>query len=268
MVRPASFAARTCVLFSAIALNSVLGSSALAQVSMNAPTFVFGTGTFGMSALAGSNSAASGTVGANSFSGRFTGDVVTSLLGGNSPGATYNGATSQVAVVPFTVGALPVRIGEASVHANFKMVASGGNGIAGGNDPIVNVTLFTRLYQLTGASISPSTDPWLSAIEFSKTWTQNGNGLQIIDSTLGPATSNYILTPGTYYLYEVLNITTSYTSTGVVQPTRGMTVEFGGDLTSSTYSGINYTFDWQTVPAPGSVALLGFGVLAATRRKR
>jgi hypothetical protein len=163
---------------------------------------------------------------------------------------------------------LPVRIGSASLRANFKLVASGGNGIVGGNDPVVSLNVLSRLYQQTGATPAPATDAWLSAIEFGKACSQNGNGLQVIDKTFGPEVSNYILTPGDYYIYQVLNVNSSFTSNGGVQPLRGATVEYGGDLTSSTYSGFTYSFDWQTVPTSGCTALLGVAGLVAIRRRR
>ncbi len=200
--------------------GSALCGVALAQVSGGGPGFVSG-GAYGMTVLAGTNTSASGTLGAGTFSSKFTGDIITSLITPAGPGR-YGGGMTQYSIVPFTVGALPVRFGAASVHANFKMVASGGNAIPGGNDPVVTVTLLTRLYQQLGAVASPIGDPWLSAIEFTQTWTQNGNGLQVIDTTLGPATSNYIVTPGNFYLYQALVITTSITSNGGIQPPRGV----------------------------------------------
>ena len=254
--------------FAAASLVAVAlaGSHANAQAQLDGPVSSYG-GYGGMNLLPGSNYSARGLAGGNTISASYTGDVVASLFGANSPG-TYVGSYVQGTLVPFTVGALPVRVGDASMHANFKMVASGGNGIDGGNDPIVTVSLIGRLCQQVGATPNIAGDPWLSAIEFSRTYTQNGNGLQIIDETYGPAHSGYILTPGNYYLLQQIVVNTSYTRTGVVQPTRGMALEFGGDLTGGTYSGLTYSFNWQTVPTPGALVPFALGGFAMLRRRR
>lgn len=249
-----------------VGVIALAGDRASAQAQLGGPASSYG-GYSGMNLLPGSNINVQGLTSGNTISATYTGDVVTSLIGGNAPG-TYSGSFVEGTIVPFTVGALPVRVGDASMHANFKMVASGGNGIEGGNDPIVTVNLVARLYQQVAASANILSDPWLSAIEFRQSYTQNGNGLQIIDDTYGPAHSGYILTPGNYYLLQEIYITTSFTRTGLVQPTRGMTLEFGGGLTAGTYSGFTYSFDWQTVPTPGAVALFGVGGLATLRRRR
>lgn len=250
-----------------VAIVALAGSNAAAQVQLSTSPYSVGLGTGGLTILAGSNASVVGSAAGNSLTSIYVGDIVTSLNGNQAPGV-YNGFTAQGSIVPFTVGALPVRIGDASLHANFKLVATGGNGIGGGNDPVVSISIISRLCQQIANSPTPVSDPFLSAIEFSATYTQNGNGLQIIDETFGPATSGYIFTPGNYYLYQQLVINTSYQSNGGIQPSRGMTLEFGGDLTAGTYSGLSYTFNWQTVPTPGVLAPLAMGGLAMLRRRR
>ncbi|MEK6702727.1 MAG: hypothetical protein AABZ53_10720 [Planctomycetota bacterium] len=260
------FAVPHALVTASLGLVALGGTDARAQAQLSGAESSYG-GYNGLNVLPGSNTWAQGYASGNTISASYTGDMVTSLIGGNSPG-TYYGQFVQGTLVPFTVGALPVRVGDASMHANFKMVASGGDGVEGGDDPIVTVSVISRLCQQVGAAASVNSDPWLSAIEFTQSYTQNGNGLRIIDDTLGPAHSGYILTPGNYYLLQQIVVSTSFTRTGLVQPTRGMTLELGGDLTAGTYSGFTYSFDWQTVPAPGAMAPLATGGLAMLRRRR
>jgi hypothetical protein len=263
---------RSTASFTAAALFTLGGAAlapsvARADLQLTAPPIVFGTNTFGLNFFPGTNSQVSAGTAVNYVSSTFTGDITTSLQGSSSSG-TYLGATTQGAIVPFSVSTLPVRIGDAALSANFKVVASGGNGVTGGNDPVVTVTIHTRICQVTSNVYQPASDPFVPSSEFIQTYIQNGNGLQIVDSTSGPVNVNYVLTPGNYYMYQELTITTSYTSTGAPQLTPGMTVEFGGTLTHGTYSGLTYAFAWQTVPAPSAVAALSLGALTATRRRR
>lgn len=255
--------ANVCVM----ALVVSVAASASGQVHPTGTANAFAGIASGMTLLQGCNQAASGAMNGNTFTASFTGDVVASLYSGTGAG-TYSGSTGVGSLVGFSVGNLPVRIGSGSMDANFKLVASGGNGVDGGNDPNVTVWVLGRLYQQMGNAPNPSADAWLSAIEFSRTYTRNGNGLQIVDDHFGPSTSGYILTPGNYYLYQQIYITTTVTNTGLIQPTRGMAVEFGGQLSAGTYAGFSYSFDWQTVPTPGSMAVLALSGLLARRRGR
>lgn len=251
-----------------VAAAAVLGLALAAQgqVQLAAPP----TTTFGWDAplilLPGSNVSTAGAVIGNTITSTFTGDAIASFGTDTAPG-TYGGAFNANSILPFSVGALPVRIGQASLESNFKLLASGGNGVANGNDPVINLRMTSRLYQQVGETTNFFFDPWLSSIEYRQTFIQNGNGLQVIDETFGPKTADYILTPGNYFLYQELYVTASYTSVGGKQPIRGFAVEFGGEL--SGYSGLRYSVEWETVPTPGSAVLAGLaGVVGARRRRR
>ncbi|CAN5755130.1 hypothetical protein BH11PLA1_BH11PLA1_08260 [soil metagenome] len=254
------------ILFAAAAVAGIAAGAA-AQVQMPQPGIAFGAGTSGVTLNPGTNSSVSGTRTATTFTSHFVGDIVGTINGGQAAG-TYSGFTNQGSIVQFNVGALPVQIGTATMNANFKLVASGGNGVAGGNDPLVTLAVHARFYQQLGASPNPNADPFLSAIEFNQNFAQNGNGLQVINATNGPLTSNYILTPGSYYLLQEFELVASYTSNGSVQPQRGFALEFGGGLTGGTYNGFDYSFTWATVPGPGAGALLAVGGMSAARRRR
>jgi hypothetical protein len=243
-----------------------LALAAQGQVQLTAPP----TSSLGWNppliVLPGSNVSTTGAVSGNTITSTFTGDAIASFGTDTAPG-TYSGTFNANSILPFSVGALPVRIGQASLEANFKLVASGGNGVADGNDPVINLRMVSRLYQQVGETTSLFFDPWLSSIEYRETFTHNGNGLQVIDGTFGPKTADFILTPGNYFLYQELYVTAAYTSVGSKQPIRGFAIEFGGEL--SGYSGLKYSVEWETVPTPGSAVLAGLaGVVGARRRRR
>jgi hypothetical protein len=250
-----------------LAATATTPSAAHAQLQQNGSPIAYGNNTFGLAFFPGTNSQVSASAVGNTLSSTFTGDMSAAIIGSFNPG-TYSGGTNQGAIVPFSVTVLPVLIGHTSLNANFKIVASGGDGLAGGNDPVMTVTLRTRIYQVQNNTYQPTTDPFIPTSEIIQTYIQNGNGLQIINSNSGPINTNYILTPGNYYMSQEITIAASYTSTGVPELTRGMTMEFGGTLTHGTYSGITYTLDWQTVPTPGAAAALGLGGLMTFRRRR
>lgn len=239
--------------------------AASAQIHLGAPPAVFGTSNTGLNFFPGSSSSATSLLGPNTLSSLFVGDVVTTLQGANAAGVTYTGRTQQFAVIQFNVGPLPVRLDESAIHANFKLLASGGTGAV--DDPLVSASLVGRVHQQVSNAINFSADPLVASSEISRNYIQHGNGLQVLDEDIGPANVNYILSPGFYYMLQLVTIDTSYTGTGVTPPLRGMTMEFGGPL-SSGYTGIQYDFNWQTVPTPGSAALLGLAGLAASRRRR
>ncbi|MFZ4575252.1 MAG: hypothetical protein ACOYN0_12690, partial [Phycisphaerales bacterium] len=240
-------------------------AAANAQVQFTTPaTSGYGT-PGGITLLPGSNASTTGTLVDNIVTSNFRGDLVGSLVLPTVPG-TYRATAGASSILPFSIGPLPVRIGEGSLHANFKVVASGGNGVPGGDDPIITVRLLTRLYQQIGDSPVLGFDPWLSSIEFTDTVVQDGSGFTIFDRSYGPGLANYVFTPGNFYIYQQIVVDASYTTTGRMQPPRGFAVEFGGAL--SNYSGLEYSFEWQTVPAPGALALAGIGGLTVARRKR
>lgn len=252
----------------ACSIVALAAASAQGQVHMSGPTLVYGTNNAGLNFFPGSGTSVGATLGTSAFTSAFRGDVLASMTGGNAAGVVYNASTTQGAYTPFTVSFLPVELGETYLNAHFKLVASGGDAVAGGNDPLVVAKVTGRVYQQMGAGFNPLTDPMIPGSTFTKTYTQNGNGYQIISEAVGAGSINYVLTPGIYYILQTIDVQASYTGTGTAEPTRGLSVEWGGPTTGDGFTGLQYAFDWQTVPAPGSLGLMGLGGLVAARRRR
>ena len=252
----------------AISLGMIAPSASFGGINPLYPPATFGGGTTGLAFLAGTNEAASSTITPTSYTGSFVGDLPTIFTNTNFNGVAYSGYTIQQGVVTFNVGSLPVKISDASLSANFKLAATGGDGIAGGADPYTSVTITSRIYQLISTTLHFDTDPVVPGTDLAMSAVQNGNGLNIVDTVVGPISPNYILSPGNYYMLLQVKVEGSYPAFGPAFPNRGVTLEFGGNLTSSAYSGLNYTFNWQTVPTPGAIGLAGLCGFAALSRRR
>ncbi|MGH7243323.1 MAG: hypothetical protein ACREJD_07890 [Phycisphaerales bacterium] len=247
--------------------GSIFAAAANAQVTASPAPYTVNYGTGDVQLLGDTNSTGTATNTLGKFTGHFGGDLITQIGGGNVNGQFYSGTAHAIAITPFTIGALPVRINSSSMKFNLKLVASGGTGFPGQQDPAVALTVATEFHQQLGSSPDIFTDADIGVLGFRYGTFQDGNGLRVIDTDLGTVASSVILTPGTYYLYQFITIDASYYGKGFALPTRGATVEFGGDL-SSAYRGIDYSFEWETVPAPGAASLVSAGLLLVSRRRR
>lgn len=242
-------------------------ATAHAQVAPSSTPYNVTFATGDVSFLPGNNGAATGTNTGNKFSAHFGGDLITKVGGGDVNGALYSGTATSIAIIPFTIGNLPVRINTSTMKLNLKLVASGGTGFQGQQDPAVSLSVGCQFRQRAGTDVDIFTDPDIGILDFAFGTFQDGNGLNIFDKDLGTYPTSIILTPGEYYIYAYVKLDASYYGKGFALPTRGATVEFGGDL-SSAYKGLDYSFEWETVPAPGAASLLSAGLLLIARRRR
>jgi hypothetical protein len=172
------------------------------------------------------------------------------------------------ALMPFSVGNLPVQISEFELAVDAKWVNGGGNA----TDPVTKYTITATLYDQQGAlptgTAGPSgySDPKVKTLPLSATLTGNGLNVFTLTSTdLAP----FVLGSGhNYYLaiddYTDISVGAAYTNS---TPTIVVTNEFGGTFGDS-YNGFNASFEWHPVPEPTALVLLTLGAFGLLARRR
>jgi len=151
----------------------------------------------------------------------------------------------------FQVGPLPV-LASISYPREFKLAVGGGPSEPG-QSPMATLENYSYLLDSTA---SVMVDPLSIETQY---YYQEANGYTVFSETF--ITNSYVLSPGVVYSLELADIMTChYQSQGL--PTMTATWEFGA---ISSFDGLSATLTWQTVPEPGTLALLALGALAITR---
>lgn len=175
------------------------------------------------------------------------------------PRSNFNGSVSQGQYATFTVGPLPVQIGELRYRINGKWVNGGGNT----NNPLTTVNWNVAINEyisgfgnVTVASLSPT-----------GAFIQNGNGYMVLDESASKS-SGFVLAAGRQYTlaFEMLT-TVQVDNWNNSTPNITVTNEFGGGWAPG-FNGAYAAFTWETVPTPGAGTLMALTGLAALRRKR
>jgi hypothetical protein len=235
----------------AVAVTLTLAGTSSAQVVVNYSTsgaITVGGGLFTTGPLVSGTSLGPGVAAAGA-----TWDWNWQLPRGN-----FTGYVLHNTYLNFTVGTLPVRIGNLFYTLNGKWVNGGGTT----TDPTTSVTPSLKLSEvIPGLGLAPIVDsPGPARV-------LNGNSLTIFsDSVATP--SGYILAAGRTYLLDFQLLTqvdvTAFASTN---PSITITNELGGEW-SPGYTGVRAGLEWEVVPAPSAAGLLALAGLSAARRRR
>ena len=249
----------------AILIVAAFDTSARAQLT-NGATF------------AGGNIGASPFVVSDSFN-----DQATDLSGANFDslqvtddwylGMPKQGVSSGSVLVhgelPFTIGNIPVQASDFQVEYNAKWVNGGGTA----TNPFTTWTVTGFLKYETGAT-PDSSDPVV--YQFGVTNSLTGNGYTI-DTQSGPAPppAAYVLgSNSNYYLQITVNTAVTIDNTFTNQNVPVVVTNEAGGTFGDSFSGFNVSFDWHTVPEPGSMtmavvaaaSLTAFALIARRRK--
>jgi hypothetical protein len=179
------------------------------------------------------------------------------------PRADGNATIDSYSVIKFGVGPLPVQVSNFNFVYNAKWVNGGGNSTL----PATSINLFGAIKEQLGTVTNPSTDPTILGLGITDGLT--GNGLRILNSSASGGSSNPILAVGrTYYLYIDDNTSINVTGFGPFTPSITVTNEYGGALSSPTFTGFNAYFTGTVVPAPCAGGILSLVALSGLRRRR
>lgn len=166
-------------------------------------------------------------------------------------------------ILPFSVGPIPVQMGNLTLAFDLKKVNGGGTGTT----PATTWNISSSVYEQLGQFPNPNTDPQILGI--GQTGSLTGNGFLILNENLSTMTNKYVLAAGTNYYLTITDATTiDNTMFQATNPTVSFTNEYGGDLTKGTFTGYAASFAWQAVPEPATAMIIADCALLLLRRQR
>lgn len=159
--------------------------------------------------------------------------------------------------IRFTTNATPVMLTSVGIAVNNGQVVNSGGPFMGAT-PKTTTQMITHVYELVGANLLDT-----GYDQMTNPSTQTGNGINAFGSFSQDTYESYILRPRTTYALSIELVDTMVFSNTANSPSQGVTNEFNATGTHITGS-ISYT----AAPEPGSLAVMGLGVVGLVLRRR